>query len=276
MTKKNIITMSKKGLCLADLFGLTVSGASIERVTEEILDRVERGERAFIATPNPEFIVFARKHEWFAGCLRRATLSVVDGTGLMLASWLLLGFRRGVKRRVSGVDLMERLCAEAEKRHQTVYLIGGVEGAAEACFRKLQDRFPRLLGWTEVGPKLNLDPETGEWEAESKRELTESLCSINQKNPDLLFVALGMGKQEKFICDLWPELEVGAAVGVGGAFDYISGRVKRAPVLVRALGLEWFYRLLREPWRWRRQLALLEFVKIVFRERFSRVESNDG
>ena len=92
---------------------------------------------------------------------------------------------------------------------------------------------------------------------------------IDDTKPDLLFVAFGMGKQEKFIGDNWSELDVKLAMGVGGAFDYISGGVSRAPEWMRKSGLEWLHRLFRQPWRWRRQLRLIEFIGLVFRQKFN-------
>jgi N-acetylglucosaminyldiphosphoundecaprenol N-acetyl-beta-D-mannosaminyltransferase len=266
----------EKGLSSVPLFEIGVSGSSLKGVITEIESRIEVGQRVFVATPNPEFIIYAQAHPWFKKCLQQADINIPDGVGLVLASWLISGWKKRIKQRVAGADLVEQLCRKAAEKGQSVYLIGGLEGVAEQALAKLKERYPKLIGWTETGPKLVLDQKTGEWDGESRRELTESLCSINQKNPDFLFVAMGMGKQEKFICDLWPDLKVGVAVGVGGTFDYLSGRVSRAPGWVRFFGFEWLFRLTKEPWRWRRQTALVNFARLVMAERAKKFLRNSS
>lgn len=149
----------------------------------------------------------------------------------------------------------------AAKKNWTVYLLGGYPGVAKKTLKVLKRKYPGLKGWAGPGPKIS----------NKKFRIISSefwLNKINQKKPDLLFVAFGMGKQEKFIADNWKKLDVKLAIGVGGAFDYLSGEVPRAPQWMRKIGFEWFYRLIREPWRWRRQLALLKFAGLIFKEKF--------
>jgi len=257
-------TVKKDGNIIS-LFGLSLTSTGLSGVLKAITSFKSIGKNVFIATPNPEFVVFAHKHRWFQDCLNQAQILIPDGIGLVWASIFKFGLKNRLKR-ITGVDLTEKLCALAAENNQTVYFYGGVNGVAERAFVKLQLKYPRLRGWAESGPKLNLDKENGQWDEDSRRELAESLVTINQLEPDYLFVALGMGKQEKFICDLWPELKAGVAVGVGGSFDYLSGKTKRAPGIVKQLGFEWLYRLFRQPWRVGRQKTLLQFISLTLQE----------
>jgi N-acetylglucosaminyldiphosphoundecaprenol N-acetyl-beta-D-mannosaminyltransferase len=125
----------------------------------------------------------------------------------------------------------------------------------------MQEKYSRLKGWANPGPILSLNLK--KLILEPITEIKKLIEDINEKQPDFLFVALNMGKQEKFIADNWKNLKIKLGVGIGGAFDYLSGEVKRAPLFWQKTGFEWFYRLLREPWRWKRQLSLLKFIWLV-------------
>ena len=115
---------------------------------------------------------------------------------------------------------------------------------------------------------MSLTPE-GKWAKGNKEKLGELVAQINQKKPDLLFVGYTMDKQLKFIPENLSKLKVKLAMGVGGSFDYLSGEVPRTPRQIRKLGLEWLYRLLQQPWRFRRQLNLFRFGWLVLKEKSS-------
>jgi len=253
--------MSKKGRFQATIVGISLDSISQRRLLKKIIERIEKYKKTFIVTPNPEFIVFAQKHSWFKKILNQADFAIPDGVGLIWAGKIL---GQPIKERISGTDLMEKLCREATKRSLSIYLIGGKPGVAKKALRVLKKRYPGLKGWAETGPQISLDTSEVVLMDTSVSEVKQ----INQKKPDLLFVAFGMGKQEKFIYDNWDRLNVKLAMGVGGAFDYLSSQVPRAPNWVRKAGLEWLFRLIHQPWRWRRQLTLLEFIWLVFKEKF--------
>ena len=205
-----------------------------------------------------------------------------------------------IKEQISGIDLMEKLCQEAARHGWSVYLLGGKPKVAEKALAVLKKRHSGLKGWAEAGPKLEIrntsdgvrlslrSHDSSEVKEQEAKEVTSanksrvadetiypnemragmtSIRRINSERPDILFVAFGMGKQEKFIWDNWSKLDIKLAMGVGGAFDYISGQVPRAPKWVRKIGLEWLFRLVREPWRWKRQLRLIEFIWLIFKEK---------
>lgn len=265
--KKPSKNTPKKDGDSVQILGVRVNSTPTSSVLRKIDQRIKRGEKTFVVTPNPEFLVFGQQNPWFRKILNSATIAIPDGIGLVWASRL-LAFKPLVTR-ISGTDLMEKLCALAAKNGWGVYLLGGAPGVALKSITALKNRYPGLNGWAKSGPELNLSPDT--CHLSPKQEIARVVRRINLRKPDFLFIAFGMGKQEKFIYDNWDKLNVKLAMGVGGAFDYLSGQVPRAPKWVRNLGLEWLYRLLREPWRWRRQLALCKFIWLVIKEKFTSV-----
>lgn len=250
--------MTRLGLKIVKIAEVYLTSTSLSKVLRALIKKINSGQRFFIVTLNPEFIVFAEANPWFKTILNKADIAIPDGIGLVWASKFL---GKPIEERISGTDLMEELCKIAAEKRWAVYLLGGQPGVAKKTLDILKKRYPGLRGWAETGPEL----EIRDW----KLEITEKwLEKINQKNPTFLFVAFGMGKQEKFIYDNWNKLNIKLAMGVGGAFDYIGGKIPRAPKWVQDKGFEWLFRLLRQPWRIRRQLALLRFIWLVFKEKF--------
>ncbi len=211
----------------------------------------------WIATPNPEMVVKAQKDAEFRKTLNEADLAIPDGVGLKLV---------GVKNRIAGVDLMMDLVKLAADKGYTVGFLGGRDGVAVKARDRLLVKYPNL--------KVSLAQE--EFYEQRSSRINERISADRDpresaKNPresiDILFVALGHGKQEAWIVQNLDKIPVKVAMGVGGAFDYISGRVPRAPLLVRKIGLEWLFRLIIQPWRIKRQLALLKFIWLIVRFR---------
>ncbi len=256
--------MLKKDLNKVKIGFLTLVSTSETNLLTFLASRIDKNRKTFVTTPNPEFFVFAKNQPWFKKILEKSDVAIPDGIGFFLASKIL---NKSIKERLSGTDLMEKLCQTSVRKNWSVYLIGGENGVAKKTFEILKRRYPKLKGWAKSGPRLELVD--GKWSTKSKKEIVKTIKEINAKKPDLLFVAFGMGKQEKFIWENWDELKVKLAIGVGGAFDYISEKVPRAPKWLRQLGLEWLYRLFRQPWRWKRQLRLIEFVWLVIKERLA-------
>lgn len=225
----------------------------------ELVDRVRAWVRAEpdrlhqIVTLNPEMVMAARRLPEFRATIERADLVTADGVGIVLAARLL---GRPLRGRVPGVDLVEALAAAGDPE-LALFLLGAAPGVAERAARRLETRSPgyRIAGVWAGSPR----PE----------ESGPSLARIAEARPAVLLVAYGAPAQELWIARHRSELEragVVVAVGVGGAFDYLAGVVPRAPRPLRRLGLEWLYRLIRQPWRWRRQLALPQFAALVVRE----------
>ncbi len=262
----NINGTRQKESNIATILGFTLNSSSSSEVLKSLASRLESKKKTFVVTPNPEFLVFGKDHPWFAKILNESDFAIPDGIGLVWASRL-LGKKSRIEKRVSGTDLMQELCKEAAGQGWSVYFLGGRPGVAELAAQKLKQRYAGLKFFVDEGSNLSLDAGTGL--LGPQEEVAKVVENINRRSPDLLFVAFGMGKQEKFVSDSWTKLNVRLAMGVGGAFDYISGQVPRAPLFVRKMGFEWFYRLIQQPWRLKRQLNLIRFIGLVVREKLS-------
>ncbi len=205
-----------------------------------------------ICTTNPEFVMAAQTDDDFRRVLHEADLCLADGIGLVLASrWL----GNPLPERVPGSELvyhLAELCAQAGWR---LFLLGAAPGVAEAAAAIFQARYPDLIiAGTYAG-----SPDPAENEAIVQR--------INDSGAEMLFVAYGAPKQDKWIARNRQALPtVRVAIGVGGSLDFVTGKSIRAPRWVQNLGLEWLHRLIKEPWRWRRMLALPRFVFSVLKE----------
>ena len=241
------------------LFGIGISNLSKQEILEEIKKWLKRG-RCFcqIVTVNPEILTAALKNEKFKKVLQQAQISTPDGIGIVLAGKIL-----GVpfKERVTGVELMREMVKIASDLGLTVGLIGGRDNVAVRTAECLKKLSPNFNFFALEGVK-NVKKETFE-------ERAKIISIIRASKPQMLFVAFGAPWQELFIDSLKKDLDPTypvVAIGVGGAFDEISGKVRKVPKWIERIGLKWLFRLIQEPWRAKRQLALLEFVYLVFKE----------
>ena len=183
--------------------------------------------------------------------IRAADLVLPDGIGIV---WALRLRGAAVPERVTGVDLLNAFAALAAGRGYRVFLLGGAPGVAEAAGKTLAARHTGLViaGTYDGSPADAAAPSI--------------LRRINASGADAVFVAFGVPEQERWIASHRHHLGALVAIGVGGAFDFLAGQVPRAPRWMRRLGLEWLYRLARQPWRWRRMRALPRFALATLRE----------
>lgn len=202
-----------------------------------------------ICTVNPEFIIEAQRNPDFAAALSRADLRAPDGVGVL---WAARVNSVRLRERVTGSDGIYRICERAATGGWRVFFLGAAPGVAEQTAAALQARNAEL----DVAGTHSGSPAATDW-AEIHRRLDAA-------QPDILFVAFGHPKQDIWIDAHRAELPTTVAIGVGGAFDFVAGVTVRAPGWIQRLGLEWFYRLIREPWRWRRMSRLPVFVVQVF------------
>lgn len=208
------------------LLGVRIDNVTMEEALNKIRDFLNDSRQDYIVTPNPDFLILAQKDEEFKEILNKADLSVADGIGLIFVSWL-TGER--LKERVVGVDLVQKLKVQNIKLK--VFLLGGYSGAAE----KVAKNWPAVVGFSEDADSIEL------------------FAQIRQCQSNVLLAALGAPKQEKWIAQNLAKIpSVKVAIGVGSALDLLSGQIKRAPKIFQALGLEWLWRLFREPRRWRK------------------------
>ena len=238
-----------------NVLGVPVHPLTFDSLLEWIEAQIGRGPAHQLATVNPEFIMAAQRDPIFQVVLMRAALCLPDGVGLLWASrWLCRGKRPGepLPERVTGSDGVPLIAERAVQRGWRVFFLGAAEGIAEQTADLLGRRYPGL----QVAGCYAGSPTAEEEDAIVER--------VNQANTDILFVAYGAPRQDKWIARNLPRLNVSIAMGVGGSFDFITGHVRRAPRWMQRLGLEWLYRLLRQPWRWRRMLALPRFALAVF------------
>lgn len=243
-----------------EIFDIRLFGRGMNQVLTIIDDWIKSGAKnKWIATVNPEFVMKTTKDKKFKELLEKTDLNVVDGVGLLWAREVLNGKKfmkagreiLGGKNRndlVSGADLIGELCRLAGEKKYKVFFLGGFGDRAERTANHFKSKFQisnSKIDWSPGEPDI------------SNREV---LKKINGFKPDLLFVAYGMKKQEEWIYYNKDKVDFGVAIGVGRSFDYYSGDLKRAPESWRKLGLEWFYSLIKEPKRIKRQLELPRFV----------------
>lgn len=239
------------------LLGVRVDDVTGDEALSLIEDFIREGIPHQVVTVNPEFVVAAQGDEEFRRILNAADLALPDGIGLIWASRL-LSRGRPLRERVAGSDLVPKIAALATERGYRLFLLGAAPGVAKEAAQRLCQWNPGLtIAGTYAG-------------SPAVEEEGEIVALVRAAKPDVLFVAYGAPAQDEWIARNLERLGVPVCIGVGGAFDFIAGRAKRAPVWMQRLGLEWLHRLCYQPWRWRRQLALLKFVGLVVRERLTR------
>lgn len=230
------------------ILGCRLDDVDADEATQRIMALAQSNAGAQVVTLGTEMAVYAQRDPEFRRVVNAAALSVCDTIGL-----LMVARRRGaaLRERVTGVELIEHLCRAAAQTGDAVYFLGGAPGIAQRAAAELLRRFP---GLNVAGTRDGFFPQN-----DSERIAQ----SVRESGARLLFVGLGSPRQELWIAKYARAAGVGAAIGVGGSFDVVSGNVERAPAAWRNLNLEWLYRLVREPHRWRRQLALPHFVWLV-------------
>jgi len=206
-----------------------------------------------VCTVNPEFAMEARRNHEFLRLINGADLATPDGVGIIAAGKLL---RRPFKGRATGVALVGHLAQISAREGYSLFLLGATPGVASEAARAMQSRYLAVkIAGTYAG-----SPRDEDWPA--------ILARLQAANPDILLVAYGAPKQDLWIDAHRAELpgSIKLAMGVGGVFNYLSGRAPLAPSFVRRAGLEWLYRLITQPWRWRRILRVFAFGALVVRQ----------
>lgn len=227
------------------ILGVPIDMISQEEAFQKLVLFLEGSSIKKIYTPNPEIVMLAQEDQRLLKVIEGADLVLPDGIGLLIASKI-KGL--GLKERVTGVDTMDRLLSYCGDKKRSIYLLGGKPGTAEIACKNIEQKYP---GIKIAGLHHGYFQEVNE---------NEIIADINAAAPDLLFVCLGAPKQEKWIDRYQDQLNCKIAMGVGGSVDIYAGTTKRAPVIFQKVGLEWFYRLMKEPWRMKRMMVLPKFL----------------
>lgn len=233
------------------VLGCRVDDVDVDSATDRIFEFAHGGAPSQVVTLGTEMVVHAQKDARFRALVNDSALSLCDTVGLLWAAK-----RKGarLRNRVAGVELIEHLCARAATDRSGIYLLGGAEGVAAQAAQRLRERYPGVV---------ISGAQSGYFDDANSADVASAIRASGAR---LLLCGLGSPRQEFWLAEHLRETGCGVGIGVGGSFDVLSGRVRRAPQAWRRLGLEWLYRLASEPRRWRRQLALPLFVLLVARD----------
>ena len=228
-----------------EILGVNVNSLTMAEAVETVKNFIEKGERRLIATANAEMIMRATYDVELKTILNAADLVVPDGAGTVWAAGYL---GHPMPERVAGYDLSQELMRLAPSKKYKLYFFGSAPGVADLAKAKAEKWYP---GIDIVGTR------NGFFSAEDEQSI---IADIKAKRPDILLVALGVPKQEKWLYAHLDELNVPVSIGVGGSFDVMAGVMKRAPLWMQEAKLEWLYRGLKQPSRIGRLMALPKFV----------------
>ena len=241
------------------VLGVEVHCVQESDVLDFVLERIRKREVAQIVTVNAEFVMIARHNRSFRDTLAAAHLATPDGAGVVWAAR-----RKGatIRRRVGGSDLIWSLSRQAAEHGHGVFLLGAAEGVAASAARRLQDEIPTLvISGTHAGSPTPIEEDS-------------IVDLVRLSGAQILFVAFGAPEQDLWLARNLARSGAVVGMGVGGSFDYLAGTARRAPVWMQERGMDWLWRLIQQPWRWRRMLALPRFAWAVLRE--GRTESRPG
>lgn len=253
MTNSHAANAASEHTPVASILGIEVDALTMDESVALLRQNTLAGKRTFVVTANAEIVMMAHENKAYGDLLRhKADLVLPDGTGTVWAGNY-LGYR--VPERVAGYDLYLRLLKEAARHDLPVYFFGGTPGIAEAAAEEGRRRWP---GLRVVGCR------NGYFQAEEEEGIVEA---INASGAKMLFAALGAPKQEQWLDRYADRLRPSLLMGIGGSFDVLAGKVQRAPKWMQDARLEWLYRLLKQPSRLGRMMALPKFVLAVRREK---------
>lgn len=236
---------------------LDILGVHVDKVTkEEALDKFKTIVAAegcqMIITPNSEIVMSASKDAQLKTIINDAEMVIPDGIGLVYASRIM---GQPLKERVTGIDFLESALSYLNGKRGSIFLLGSKPGVAPKAAEKMKEKYPGL----HIAGTYH-----GYFNESDEKEIVKN---INDAGPDLLCVALGSPKQEKLVKKYQNQLNVKAAIGIGGSLDVWAGELKRAPKFYQDYGLEWLYRLIQEPRRYKRMAALPLFIlRVLFKK----------
>ncbi len=231
-----------------NILGVKVDMVNIAEAADKIMGFFNEDRLHTVFTPNSEIIMAAYRDPEFCAMLNESDLLTADGIGVVYASKIL---KKPISERAAGYDIARKVLEKLNYTNHKLFLFGGKPGVAEEAANNLRKDYPELH---IVGMR------NGYFQPEDEAEIVRE---INESGADIVFVCLGAPKQERWIYAHKDELRVKVAMGIGGSLDVFAGRVERAPDFWCKIGMEWFYRLMKEPWRIGRMMDLPKFAATV-------------
>ncbi|OFW80754.1 MAG: glycosyl transferase [Alicyclobacillus sp. RIFOXYA1_FULL_53_8] len=237
------------------VLGVRFNRLNRQQVVEQILLWVAEQSRRMVITAGPEFVMMSQANSDVKRIIHAADIITPDGIGVV---WAAKRMQKPVQERVTGVELIQQLLQTAQDRKQSlrVFVLGASNESLQRCLENFRNQYPQLAFAGRDGYFSSAEEET-------------VLQEVRDFSPDLWLVGLGQPRQEKLIVESLRSLSPCVAIGVGGSIDVWGGTVKRAPIWFQRLNVEWLYRLLKQPSRWKRQLALPRFAWQVLKSRES-------
>lgn len=233
------------------ILGIPFDNLTRKEFLKQLLVRMEKKQKTFLVTANPEIVMYAKEDETYKNLLLEADYVAPDGIGIVRAAKRL---HTPIKERVPGYELMLGLLELSNIQNKRVYFIGAQEDVVAQAVANVKKTWPDLkVAGYHHGYFDHSDPKMIE--------------KVQETKPDVILVAFGFPRQEKWIKEYLKTADHGIAIGVGGSFDVLSGKAKRAPKLAQKYHIEWLYRLLKQPSRYRRMLALPAFMREVYKQK---------
>lgn len=240
------------------IMGVRINNTTMEEVLKAVENKTENKEKYIIYTPNTEIIMMCQEDKEFMDFMNESDINIPDGIGLIYASKIK---NCPLREKVAGFDLSVKMLDIAERNKLNLYAVGGKPGVAESAMKSIHEKFPNI---NIVGCHHGYFKGAHLGRGGDDEEL-QVIEEINAAEPDILFVGFGAKKQEQWIQYNKEKLNAKVIIGNGGTIDILAGNLKRAPEVFIKLGLEWLYRLVKEPTRIRRQIVLPVFMlKVIF------------
>lgn len=242
-----------------NLFNIIIDNVTMDESINKIDKLINLKKNSYVVTPNVDHIVKLDRDLEFKKVYDEADLVLADGMPIIWASKIL---RKPLKEKVSGSDLFPKLCEHASKKGYKVFFLGAREGVAKKASENLKNRYQNLNVVGVYSPSFGFES--------NENENLKIINLIKNVNPDILFVGVGAPKQEKWIYENISKFNVPISLGIGASFDFVAGSVKRAPVWMQNIGLEWFYRFCKEPRRMFKRYFIddIKFIKLFIVEFF--------
>lgn len=228
---------------IVNLLGVNFDNVTMDEAVDIGFSLLDQEAKSSIYTPNPEIVMAAYEDRTLQKRLNEAALVIPDGIGDIIGSRII---GKPLKERVAGFDFAKNLFAKMEGTDKTVFFYGSKPGIAKEAALAIKNSYKHL---NIVGTYHGYE-----------KDMSKVIDAINRVKPDLLLVGLGAPRQEAWIANYMDDVDAKVFIGVGGALDGYSGHLKRAPEVFIKLNLEWFYRLITQPTRWRRMLQLPRFI----------------